>query len=238
MAELPNTGAGSSEQDDAAAEKGNESGQNDSGSGAGEGDGTATGDDKDDNDTGEGGDDDAEPPTRKRMTPKDFIIQRQQRKIERMEANKEGQQADDEGGESDDEGDVDPADEETIAKVVDKRLAAEKAAVEAQRADNKEVDDFLTANPDFKPFEAKARKYMQHETRKSVPIDEIFFAVAGKALLKIGAKRGAAAKDEAQESQAGGGRGAGSGGSKTNAFEMPKSDFEAMQHEVRTRQRG
>ncbi len=237
MAESQNAGAGSSEQDEAAAEKGTESDQNDSGAGAEGGDGSANADDKGDDDTGEGGDDDAEPPTRKRMGPKDFIIQRQQRKIEKMAANKEGQQADDGGEASGDDDDVDPADEATIEKVVDKRLAAEKAAAEAQRADDKEVNDFLAANPDFKPFEAKARKYMQHETRKSVPIDEIFFAVAGKALLKIGAKRGAAAKDEAQESRAGGGTGSGAGGSKQNAFDLPKQDFEAMQHQVRTRQR-
>lgn len=200
------------------------------------GDGDDTEDDDDDADKSKGDDkkskkdtskdDDEEPPTRKRTV--DYIKERQAKK---------GKVADDKGkkdddGESDDEDDIDEVDEKAIGKVVNKILKPiiEK---ETKAQDDKEFSDFLTANPDFKPFEAKARKYASHPSRKDVPIEEIFYGVAGKDLLRIGAKRGKIADDEARKTKASGGS-QDAGGVKTAAT-MSKAELEAKQIEVRAK---
>ena len=104
---------------------------------------------------------------------------------------------------------------------------------EAKAQDEQEIKDFLSANPDFKPYEAKARKYMSHPSRKDVPIEEIFYGVAGKDLLKIGAKRAKIADNEAKKTKSGGGA-ADAGGVKS-AADMTKAELEAKQAEVRSK---
>lgn len=168
-------------------------------------------------------DEDKEPPTRKR--PIDFIKERQERR-----KAKQGDQgkADDE----DEDDDIDPADKETIGKVVEKALKpfVEK---EAKAQDEQEIKDFLNSNPDFKPYEAKARKYMSHPSRKDVPIEEIFYGVAGKDLLRIGAKRAKIADDEAKKTKSAGGA-ADAGGIKSNA-DLSRDELEAKQQAVRAK---
>ena len=170
-------------------------------------------------------DEDKEPPTRKR--PSDFARER----IERKQAKKGGK-AEASKDDEDEEDDVDPADKETIGKVVAKAL---KPFVEreAAREDDNEVQTFLKDNPDFKPYEAKARKYMSHPSRKDVPISEIFYGVAGKDLLKIGAKRAKIADDEAKKTKSAGGA-ADAGGAKSNAS-LTREELEAKQAEVRAK---
>jgi len=171
-------------------------------------------------------DEDKEPPTRKR--PIDFIKERQ----ERRKATKGGEKDKDKASDDDEDDDIDPADKETIGKVVEKALKpfVEK---EAKAQDEQEIKTFLTDNPDFKPYEAKARKYMSHPSRKDVPIEEIFYGVAGKDLLKIGAKRGKIADQEAKKTKSGGGA-ADAGGVKSNA-NLSREELEAKQQEVRAK---
>ncbi len=173
-----------------------------------------------------GEDDNAEPEVRKRLSPQDFIIQRQQKKIAKLKAGEI-----DEREESEDE-EIAPEDEALIKKVVapilqpvlEKTLLAE---------DEQEIQDFLKENPEFKPYEAKARRFMQHPSRRQLPIKSIFYEIAGDDLLKIGAERKAKADEKARQTQTGGGSNrAGEGGGKSY-WELSKEDFEAKQEKIR-----
>lgn len=172
-------------------------------------------------------DEDKEPPTRKR--PIDFIKERQERRKAKQGGDKSKS---DDKTEDDEDDDIDPADEKTVGKIVEQYLKpiAEK---EAKAQDDQEIKEFLTANPDFKPYEAKARKYMSHPSRKDVPIQEIFYGVAGADLLKIGAKRAKIADNEAKKTKSGGG--AQDAGGVKSAATMTKAELEAKQNEVRSK---
>lgn len=179
---------------------------------------------KDDKKTDE--DDDKEPPVRKR--PSDYARERIERKNAKKNAGKDDKTSD----EDDEDDDIDPADKETIGKVVAKALKpfVEK---EAKAQDEAEIKTFLTDNPDFKPYEAKARKYMAHPSRKDVPIEEIFYGVAGKDLMAIGAKRAKIADKEAKKTKSGGG--SDDAGGVKSVKDMSKAELEAKQQEVRAK---
>lgn len=165
--------------------------------------------------------DDEEPKVRQRS---DFIKER----LERKKA-KEADNKNDNPDEDEDDG-IDPTDKKNFGKIVEDYL---KPIVEKdmKAQDEQEISEFLRENPDFKAYEAKARKYMSHPSRKDVPISEIFYGVAGADLLKIGAKRAKIADEEAKKTVSGGSQGA-EGGSKS-VSEMSKSEIEAKQAEVR-----
>lgn len=169
-------------------------------------------------------DDNSEPKVRSRMTAKDFIIQRQQKKIQKLNQV-------DNNDEYDSDSDVSSDDEELITKVVSKKFAP---LIERQLADDDdlEVKEFISKNPDFKEFEAKARKYMAHPSRRSLPIESIFYEVAGEKLLKLGAERQKKADLEAKNSQAGGGSNRG-GESKKDIWSMSSEEFEREKNNLR-----
>lgn len=167
-------------------------------------------------------DDGKEPDTRARLNKQDFIIRRQQAKLK-----KQGIIPD----ENDDEFVVAPEDEEMITKVVAKQLAP---LIDKSLAadDDKEITDFLTANPDFKPYEAKARRYMQHASRRSLPVRSIFYEVAGDNLMKIGAERSKAADAKAAGSQTGGGSSRAGEGAQDD-WKLTEDEFKAKQDKIR-----
>jgi hypothetical protein len=171
-------------------------------------------------------DDGAEPEVKPRMSTKDFIIQRQQRKLNKAKAGDgEGKETgeDDEEVAPEDEALINKVVSKTFAPIIDKTLAAE---------DEQEIQSFLKDNPDFKPFEAKARRYMQHPSRRQLPVKSIFYEVAGDKLLKIGADRGKAADEKAKNTQTGGGSNRAGEGAKSD-WDLPKDEFEAKQERVR-----
>ena len=163
--------------------------------------------------------------------PRDFIIMRQQKKIQKMSEYKaDEEEADDE--DSDDDEEVDPEDEKVIKKVLRKNVnpaveALIKQNIEAQN--EKDIHDFLSeeGNDIFKPYTDKVKKLMNHPSRRSVPINELFYAVAGKELLKIGADIEKKAQEKAKSSQTGGGGSARNNNSKSekNYKEMTNDEF-------------
>jgi len=210
--------------------------------GAGDGDG-GEGDQADKGDGGEGDDkkpkdDGSEPETRKRKTAKDYIIERKNRQIEKAKAGTDGKKPkedDGAGDDGDDEGDddeeINPEDAKLISKVVDAKLAPVlKQQQEAE--DEAEVKQFIAANPEFAPYEAKAKRFMQHPSRAHLPIKSIFYEVAGDDLLKIGAARAKAAEKEARKGQAGGGSSRTVEGEKS-VNEMSPAEFKKLQDSVR-----
>jgi len=180
----------------------------------------------------EGEDDNLEPETRNKLSTQDFIIGRQKAKLAKKAKTEEGEG---EGGKEGEGEEVAQEDKDLITKVVSPLLAplVEKSL---KAEDDKEVKDFLEKNPDFKPFEAKARRFMQHPSRKQLPIKSIFYEVAGDKLLKIGADRKTAADDKAKNSQTGGGSNRAEEGEKSD-WDLPKDEFEAKQERIRRGQK-
>jgi hypothetical protein len=209
--------------------------------GAGEGEGgegadkdTSKGDPKDKNakapEKGQDNDDDdgEDPPLKPRLSKQDFIIGRQKKKLAKQ------QEKSDEGNDDDETGDDDeiaPEDEAMISKVVSKKFAP---IIDKSLADDdeREIQEFLKENTDFKPFEAKVRRFMKHPSRRSLPIKSIFYEVAGDKLLKMGAERAKTADEQARQSQTGGGSNRSEGG-KDVTWSLSKEEFEAKQEQIR-----
>lgn len=171
-----------------------------------------------------------EPQTRKR-TNVDFILERKNRKIEKLQGKKDDG-ADEDEGEDDD---VDEAD----AKVIDKRvhkILSPFIQKQMQDEDASEIADFVKQNPDFAPYAEKVKKFASHDSRKNMPIKSIFYEVAGDDLLKIGAKRAKKAGDEAKETQAGGGSAAG-GTSEKSVWDLTPEEFAEKQEALRNKPR-
>lgn len=231
--------------DDTQADKGeNDGGAADEGGsddkGAGDGADKGGGEDGDGTDKGKSTDKkptpkaDEEPQTRKRNA--DFIIERKNRKIAKLQDKGAGKD-DDKGADEEGDDDVAPEDEEVITKVVQKHLKpiVDRAAAEE---DKQEIDSFVAANPDFKPYADKVAKWAKHPSRAGIPIKTLFYEVAGDDLLKIGAERAKKAGDKARETGAGGGANRdGAGGGTKPVAEMTQEEFEAEQNKVRSKQR-
>ncbi len=236
-----NAGEGQQEgADDKEKTNSTEDGKEDAGDGEGEGEGDKGADNKgedkakapEEKETPKVNDEDQEPATRKRLSKQDFIIGRQHKKLSKTaKADEKGE--DDKGNENtgEDDDEVAPEDEALITKVVAKKFAP---IIDKSLAadDNEEISGFLKDNPDFKPFEAKARRFMQHPSRRQLPIKSIFYEVAGDSLIKIGADRQKAADAKAKGSQTGGGSNRANEGAK-NDWGLSKEEFEAKQEKIR-----
>lgn len=168
---------------------------------------------------------DEEPPVRaKAKTTADYVAERRGKQLERARAALE-----EHGIELED---PDAANEQ-IVQVVDERLKPiiEKSERETEEA---ELSTFFNVNPDFKPYEAKIKKFAAHPTRRHLPIETIAYEVAGKDLMKIGASRERQAMAAAAASQAGGGNGPQADGAAHKPInEMTKEEFKDFKEKVR-----
>ncbi len=173
---------------------------------------------------------DDEPEIRTRKSPKDYIIERKQRKIERLQAKKAG--GDDDEEEDDDE-DVLPEDKKAIKKVVTETLTP---IIQRQLdAENEqEIKNFLADNSEFKPYEKRVRKLMTHPSRAQVPIQSLFYETAGPDLMKLGAQKKKEADEEANQSNAGGGSSRGTGEGKKDWSAMPDEEFAKEKQRIMT----
>jgi len=174
---------------------------------------------------------DEEPPTRKPRTNADWVALRRGRKLER-----ERTKHDEEQGEAEDEGDddVSPEDAKIIEKVVARKLQPFEEEREAQTI-RSEINEFVSQNPDFKEFVAKAEKWARHPSWKNVPTEQLMYAVAGKQLLTIGAKRREDADRKARETKVGGNSTSGTGAKKP-VWDMTDAEFKAEVDKVKTGQ--
>lgn len=196
--------------------------------------GSKADDKKDDPKADDKADDD--PPTRKpvgkNVTP--FIIQRQQRTINKLRSKKESPKGDD--GDGGDEGDdVDPK----IQAAVDKRLAPHIETLQSQQ-DERDVDAFIAeGHEEFKPYRDRALKLMKHPSRASIPVEMVMVEAAGgiAALKKMGASAKQTADDDAKRAGGGGGNDPGTGAPETKVWNQSKEDFHKAQNEVRHKRR-
>jgi hypothetical protein len=171
------------------------------------------------------GDDNQEPSVRTRLSKQDFIIGRQKAKL--AKSQEKTADADEYGGDMT----IASEDEEMISRVVAKQFAPiiDKSLADD---DNKEIMDFINENPDFKPYETKARRFMQHPSRRNLPVKSIFYEVAGDDLIKIGAQRSKIAEEKAKQTQTGGGSNRSTEGT-TNDWNLSETEFQAKQERIR-----
>lgn len=168
-----------------------------------------------------------EPKTRQRKSAKDWIIQRKEEKIKKLQSQQD----------ENEEENIDSADEELISKVIQRKLSPViepllDKAINAE--DDSEINSFIKDNPDFEQYKDKVRKYIIHPSRRHLPVEAIFFEVAGKDLLKLGADRQRKADEEANNNSTGGdtSRNMGSRG----VWEMTPEEFEAEKEKIRRQQ--
>ena len=188
------------------------------------------------------GDDQNEPEVRQRKTAKDFIIERQQRKIEKLKKQPSGDDGGQGGNGDDSDDEEDEDDEKDGQKQLMRKLLQEEVLPNltpilekhVQTEDDAEVQEFLSKNPDFKPYEAQARRFMSHPSRRSLPIKSIFYEVAGDDLMRIGAERSKKADEEAKATQSGGGSSRGDEG-QTDVWSLSPAEFAKKREEIRRR---
>jgi len=227
--------------------EGNDDAQNDSSNDSGDGrddassdDDDSSDDDSDDSSDDEDDDDDSEPVVRK--DPSFYVGLRKGRKEERDRQKQKGGSAsyddsgDDDDSDDDSDDEIDPRDKEVVKEIVQDAI---KPLVERQmkEEDEKELNGFLSENPDFKPFEKKIRRFMAHPSRAHLPIKTIAYEVAGDKLLSIGARRAREADADGQQTEGAGSssRTQSKGGS---VWEQDSKSFEEKQQEVRRKARG
>jgi hypothetical protein len=192
----------------------------------GKGDSDDKSSDTAEDDTEEFKDDGEEPRLRKPKkgaSNKEWAAWRAQQK---KDAKKESGDSD----ESDQNDDTEDSDEElsdedaaAIDKRIDKAIAPFRKAAAEQEVET-EIANFLQENPDFKPFEAKVKRWANHPNREGVPVESIFYEVAGPKLMQMGAKRAQAAAKKANKTKGSGGDSGGDKGSKSYA-DMDLADF-------------
>lgn len=213
-------GEGGEESDTAEDEGSDEGSDDDSDDASGD-----EGDESDDDAAGtdktkkQGKDDDDVVPSRKPKTPADWVALRRGNKIEKITKSKQGgtQGGNNDDG-ADDEEDIDPKVAAAVEKMI-KPLFDQQGEQEVET----EIATFVTNNPDFKPFEARVKKWADHDSWKGVPIEQIFYAAAGKELLSIGAARKVKADNNAKKGRTGGG-GGGEESRRTSWNDAPLED--------------
>lgn len=202
--------------DEGSDEEGSDEGSDDD-AGGGEGDESDDSDEGDGKGKGKGKedevDDDEEAPVRKPKTPADFVALRRGKKIEKMSKSKDDGKG--QGGDGDDDDDGDDADDDKDPRSIAQKEVAKALKPFAERLEQEEVETeiatFIQENPDFKPFAKKVEKWSKNEAWRGVPIDRIFYAAAGKDLLRIGAERRKEADKGARKGRTGGGSSGGDG---------------------------
>lgn len=216
-------------------EDGDDESSDDGDDGDGKGDSKEKTDTSKDKDTEDDADDGEEPETRRPKTNAEWAAWRKSQKDNKSkdQQKKDGDDKGDEGEtDEDDSDDLSPED----AKAIDKRIAKAVAPFKQQALESEvdgEIAKFLNANPDFKPFEAKAKRFALHPSRQNLPIKSIFYEVAGDKLLKIGADRVRVADKKAKSTKTGG-TGTGDQQGSKSYKDMPLSDFEKELTKVKT----
>jgi len=130
-----------------------------------------------------------------RKSAKEHIIERKEKKIEKLKKKKEGEGDDDEGEELSPEGKM------AVGKEVSKQIQPLLKATR-QAADEQELTDVLAKYPEAKEMEKELRKYMNKPALKTASVEFIFWGLAAKKRELEGKKK--KADEEAKTSETGG----------------------------------
>ncbi len=166
--------------------------------------------------TSEGGEDD-EPPTRGN---KDAVIRRLQAKRDKLTGKTpEGTGKPADKGKEGEQPDQDQEFAERFERVVGVSPTdfRSQQSEKAEKENEAELDKFFSSedNKDFKPDEARIRKWWKHPSRNHLPITTVAYEVSGKRLMKLGALKGREADRAARQTGASGHSGRSAGGKKS-----------------------
>ena len=144
--------------------------------------------------------------------------------IETREKEKEN---DGDGDEGDDDDEMDPEEKKNVQKVVDDSLTDFRGTIDKVQGikDQQDVNEYVSDNPDFKPYSAVMLKYMAHPAYKNLPVKHIASIVAAADLQKMGAKKERKATKKAKDTQDGGSTVRKPGGGKTDWANATKRSF-------------
>ncbi len=198
-------------------------------------DGDESGDEDDSGDDEDFQDDGSEPTTRRDNSY--FIGLRHGKKAAKTaQKPQDDDQGDGDDDDSDDDDGLDPEDQELLNGAIQKAVAplTEKLAAEE---DAKELGNFISQNPQLKPYQAKIERFMKHESRKHLPIETVAMEAIGmQKMLQLGAKLGRQSGIKKGSSGSGPSGGGKRGGSPAKSVsEMSEAEFAAYQNEVRSK---
>jgi len=139
-----------------------------------------------------------------------------------------------EGNPPEEEDEIDPEDEKTISKVVEKRMKPVSEALQQLQKvkDEQEVDAFIRVKPEYAKYRDVMVKYVGHPAYAQIPVHNIAAIVASKDLQKLGAEKEREAAKKAEETKDKGNQIRKQAGGATDWKNVPKSDFEAKRAEV------
>lgn len=109
--------------------------------------------------------------------------------------------ADDTDDDADDDEDLSPEDKKKIDKYLAKKLDPVTSSVHSQRVET-ELSQILAANPEYKPYEAKIRRFVNHENRsglikQGLPVKTVVLEALAPHLQQIGVAKAKAADEKA-----------------------------------------
>ena len=188
-------------------------------------------------------DDDAEPIIPIRKSNASFIIGRQKNKIKKLESKTDKDEEADDTEVETDEDDSDNGISDGAKKVIDKAVDEKiKPLIKSivSKADEDELKELISSDPDAKKYEKHIRAYMGHEAYKGVPPEFIYHHLAFKNAQALGAKKRNAADLESKQTKSGGKatvKDKGELGGLPSAEDienMSEKEFEALQHKATT----
>ncbi len=181
-------------------------------------------------------DDTATPVIPVRKSNAQFIIERKNKKIEKMQSKAD---KDEDAGAEDELEDSDLSEDasKAIDSAVDTRIKPVMDIL-ISKANEEELKDLFSTTPEAKKYENHIKAYLQHDAYKNVAPDVIYHHLAFNNALAIGAKKRTVADTEAKQTK-GGGRGLPPKNtvsdlpSAEDIAEMSDEDFDAMEQNAR-----
>lgn len=184
-------------------------------------------------------DDTATPVIPVRKSNAQFIIERKNKKIEKLQSKKDTDDKDPSDDTPEDEEDDNLSEDakKAIERVVGSKIKPLQDIL-VSKANEEELKDLFSAQPEAKKYENHIKAYLQHDAYKNVPPEVIYHHLAFGSAVTLGAKKKTVADKEASQSK-GGGRGlppknaVGDLPSAEDIAEMSEEDFEKMEQDAR-----
>jgi len=131
------------------------------------------------------------------------------------------------------EEEIAPEDEETIGRVLEKKLKPYQKMVVSQ-TDRGEVNEFIADKPEYAKYKEVALKYMANPAYKNIPVFNIMAIVSAKDQQRLGAMKERQAQQKATQTKGADAQPARkTGGGKTDWHTAPKEAFEAQMAKVK-----
>lgn len=185
-------------------------------------------------------DDTATPVIPVRKSTAQFIIDRKNKKIEKLQSKKEDKEEDGDKEDDDEPEDSDLSEDARIAidTEVGKRIKPVMDIL-VTKANEEELKDLFSTTPEAKKYENHIKAYLQHDAYKNVSPEVIYHHLAFNSALAIGAKKRSVADKEANQSKNGGrslppkNNSVGDLPTAEEIAEMSEAEFEAMETDAR-----